>query len=401
MNICYIASDVVIPHHRGASTHTFEVSRHLVKRGHGVDVLCRRGVGQLAREDIDGVTVHRVQDGIFLNNPFSSYNRPGDITQRDGRRILRSVYGLYFTQIYPLYVGLKAVEIIKARQSDLVLERETSFGAGGIASYVTSRPLVLEIIGPRYSMISARRASEILYYNPTMLVRPMDHSKLTRVSAAVNTDLFKFSIESRQKIRSLLNISQKIVVGYSGTFADWQGVASIVEAASNLRHLNPQVHFLMIGPYFGPTKEYVFQEGLASYFTFVGSVNYEEMPEYLSASDILLAPYDTSKSAYRKSFGIGSSLKIFEYMACSRPVIASAIYPIAEEISGDNAYLIRPGDVHALTSAIQNLATNPKEYDRLAKAGRRLVEDRYSWELFVEALEGKMVKVLESNKKVR
>ena len=161
MKICYIASDVVVPHTRGASTHTLELSRHLGYRGHEVNLICRRGDRQLAYEEIDGVRIHRIRDGILFSNPLSSYRRgPRDGPGRNDRNhFLRKLYGVYFTKLLPIYAGMQAVEIIKSSNSDVILERETSFGAGGIASYITGRPLFVEIIGPRYSRLSTKRAS--------------------------------------------------------------------------------------------------------------------------------------------------------------------------------------------------------------------------------------------------
>jgi len=395
MKICYIASDVVVPHTRGASTHTLELSRHLGYRGHEVSLICRRGDRQLAYEEIDGVRIHRIRDGILFSNPLSSYRRG----PRDGRgnyrnHFLRKLYGAYFTKLLPIYAGMQAVEIIKSSNSDVILERETSFGAGGIASYITGRPLFVEIIGPRYSRLSTKRASSILYYNPAMLDDSVTHAKRWWVSAAANTELFKFNNELRTRIRKSLGISDKIVSGYLGSFTEWQGVADIIEVVSKLSERNADFHFLMIGPYYHEAERHVRQLGLQDHFTFVGEVPYEEVPGYLSASDILLAPYNPTQSS-RKQSGIGSSLKIFEYMACERPVITSKVYPITEEIvDGRDALIIPPGDKSALAFTLERLARDSTEKRRLGLAGRELVERKYSWASFAKSLEEKIYQVL-------
>ena len=393
MNICYIASDVVVPHHRGASTHTLELARHLADRGHVINLVSRRGLGQQPIEEISGVTVHRVLDGIVFNNPYSSYRRSSQDRQRKPS-VLKTMYGIYFTRFFPFYVAMKASRIIRSSRSEIILERETSFGAGGIASYVTGIPLVLEIIGPRYNKYSVNRASLILYYNPAMIKFSLSEKKLSRVSAAANTNLFKYDSDVRKKARLSLGLDEKTIVGFLGTFAEWQGVDDIVSAASKLRD-NQSFHFLMIGPYFERIAEKVRRLGLSDIFTFLGPVNYEDVPKYLCSADMLLAPYNISRDPERSRSGIGSSLKVFEYMACSRTVISTDVYPINQEISnGIDSILLPPGDVGALASAIQELAADPVEQRRLGIAGRRLVEHKYSWGGFAESIETKMLGML-------
>jgi len=393
LNICYIASDVVVPHHRGASTHTLELARHLADRGHVVNLVSRRGLGQRQIEEISGVTVHRVSDGIIFNNPYSSYRRSYQ-HRRMEPRVLKTMYGIYFTRFFPLFVAMKASRIIRDSRSEIILERETSFGAGGIASYVTGIPLALEIIGPRYNKYSVNRASLIFYYNPAMIKFSLSEKKLSRVSAAANINLFKYDSEMREKARLSLGFDEKTIVGFLGTFAEWQGVDDIVSAAGKLRN-NRSFHFLMIGPYFERIAEKVRRLGLSDIFTFLGAVNYEDVPKYLCSADILLAPYNINRDPERARSGIGSSLKVFEYMACSRPVISTDVYPINEEISnGTDSVLLPPGDVQALATAIQELAADPDEQSRLGRAGRRLVERKYSWGRFAESIETKMLELV-------
>ena len=391
---------MVVPHFRGASTHTREVATHLVKLGHQVDLLCREGSGQAQTEILDGVRIHRIKDGIVMSNPYSSYQAGEDGVSKSRvlRRVLKSLYGVYFTSIYPIYAATKAIKVVQSTDSDIILERETSFGAGAITSYLTGRTLIVEIIGPRFNTLSVRRASKILYYNPSMIGGLIDSHKLSKVSAAANTTLFRYNPQARKEKRDLLNLDGKTVIGYLGTFAEWQGLTDIIDAAKELTKRYPQVHFLMIGPYYQDARETVVQLGLLDRFTFLGQVPYEEVPEYLSATDILLAPYNLGPSPLRRQVGIGSSLKICEYMACGRPVIASSLYPISSEFQdGKDLILIRPGDVKDLVNSIEKLMLNPDEMKRLAAAGRDVVEKQYSWEIFTRSLEEMMLQAIHSS----
>jgi glycosyltransferase involved in cell wall biosynthesis len=393
MIICYVASDVVVPHHRGASTHVLEVSEHLVKRGHQVHVVCRRGEGQPKFEVTGGVNYYRLRDGIFVSNPQSSYRR----SHSDGGKnfgLLQSIYAIYFTMVFPIYVGLFVMSLVRIVSADIIIERETSFGAGAIASYATGRPLVMEIVGPRYNSLAYRKASIILYYNEKMLRGSIDPSRLHRVSAAVNTSLFRDDINQRKTLRSRLGVDDFTVIGYSGSFADWQGVKDVVKAAQVLYKDNESVRFLMVGPYYENTLKLVEELGLKKYFIFSGQIEYEQVASYLNACDILVAPYNIMYSPLRMKYGIGSSLKIFEYMACGKAVIASRLYPISIEVQDDAVVFIPPGDINSLANAIRRLISTPAEVDRLGKVGEILVRENYSWEMFVKRLEGLFLQIL-------
>ncbi len=391
---------MVVPHFRGASTHTREVARHLVNLGHQVDLLCREGSGQAQTEILDGIRIHRIKDGIVTSNPYSSYRARPDVVSKSRwiRRVLKSLYGLYFTSIYPIYAAARAIKVVQSTNSDIIFERETSFGAGAITSYLTGRALLVEIIGPRFNSLSVRRASKILYYNPSMIGGLANSHKLSKVSAAANTTLFRYDPQARKEKRDLLNLDGKTVIGYLGTFAEWQGLSDIIDASKELSKKYAQIHFLMIGPYYQDTRETIVQLGLQNRFTFLGQVQYEKVPEYLSATDILIAPYNLGPSRLRRREGIGSSLKICEYMACSRPVIASSLYPIYSEFQdGTDLLLIRPGNVADLVNSIEKLMLNPDEMKRLAAAGRDVVEKKYSWAIFTRSLEKMMVQAIHSS----
>src|SRR4030095_11914090 len=75
-----------------------------------------------------------------------------------------------------------------------------------------------------------------------------------------------------------------------------------------------------------------------------------------------------------------SPLKLFEYLAAGRPIVASNLPALREGLTdGINAGLVEPGNAAALASALNGLANNPQLADRLA---RRAFADAslYSWD---------------------
>ncbi len=399
MKICYLAPDVAIPHYRGASTHTYEVSRNLIKRGHEVHLVCRRvDFHQHKREILEGIKIYRIPRGILIPLPVSSYLNLESGVQFNGG-FVRKAYEYYLFTLFSLYSAIITSKIIRKHGVEVIMERETSFGAGAIAGRLTNTPLILELIGPRYSEYSFKSAKKILAYTKTIMHDPVSPEKLEIVTAAVNTELFKPDPEGGLRTRSLHGILDAPIIGYVGTFADWHGVDHIVEASKGVLRKFPTARFLMVGPYFEQFKKKSQIKDVDHAFIFTGSVSYTSIPEYINAADILLAPYDPNQSSLRRMYGIGSPLKVFEYMACGKPVVATAIDPITNVVEdGKTGILIPSGKPGALQEAIISLLENPTFAQRMGKNALEKAKHSYSWEVFTSNLEQILLKVLHQGK---
>lgn len=105
----------------------------------------------------------------------------------------------------------------------------------------------------------------------------------------------------------------------------------------------------------------------------VGRIPHVDVPRYLAAADILLMPYS---SAWRYA-EVASPLKLFEYLAVGRPIVASDLPATREVLThGDNALLVPPDDPRSLGLAVERLAADDDLARRLAAAGRASVAGR-------------------------
>ncbi|MDA4117652.1 MAG: glycosyltransferase, partial [Thaumarchaeota archaeon] len=298
MRICYVAADVAVPHYRGSSTHVFEVARHLQEKGHDVHVVARRvNASQPMFERISGVAIHRLQRGIFFSSSKSSFV---DVSARGSYRggtspLLWKSYEVYLKTMFPLYVALEVVKIVRDFSIDVVFERETSFGAGALASIITGRPLVLEVIGNRVTGLQLKRATKIVAYTRGLFEGQVEDSKVEIVTGAVDTVLFKPDKGAGLEVRREYSLGTGPVVGYVGTFQEWHGIAELIEAAKRILAKRPEVKFLMVGPYYKETQSRVASSGLGASFTFTGPISYELIPNFMNACDVLVAPYNPDK----------------------------------------------------------------------------------------------------------
>jgi glycosyltransferase involved in cell wall biosynthesis len=151
----------------------------------------------------------------------------------------------------------------------------------------------------------------------------------------------------------------------------------------------------MVGPYFEKVKEQVERTPFKDSFIFAGPVPHEKVPAFINAMDITVAPYNPSKSPLRSEYGIGSPLKVFEYMACGKPVIATSVEPVLRIINHmENGILVPPGDSKALAKAISFAVQNREKMEEIGEKGRQTVLAKYSWKAFAKRLNKILKEVL-------
>jgi glycosyltransferase involved in cell wall biosynthesis len=114
-----------------------------------------------------------------------------------------------------------------------------------------------------------------------------------------------------------------------------------------------------------------------------GQVPPERVPLYLSAFDVCAMPHPwTEHFAYYTS-----PIKLFEYMASQRAIVASDLPGFAEVVADqESALLVPPGDVDALADAIRRLRDDPALRAQLAHRAYAVVMARYTWRARAEAI---------------
>lgn len=376
MKICYVASDVVVPAPVGGSTHTLEEIKALLRRGHKVYLVSQRARFQKKHLLVDGLTVLRLYRLIFF--PLTVSSKKVTFKEAESSSPLRKMYHLYLKTIHSFFTALHVVFIVKKYNVDLIVERSTSLGAGAIAAKITHRPLTVEIITDLYVPLSLKLANKILAYEENVLPHWVDFNKFVKVYAAVNTTLFNPDINA-EIIRLKYSLSNKNVIGYAGGFWDFHGIDTLITASKDVIAQYPDTIFLMVGPDYQKYESYARKIGVSKNFIFTGSVPYKEVPNYLAAADILVAPYTLR---YK-----GSPLKIFEYLALRKPVIASNVAAIPDVIIDEQTgLLVTSSDSFALGEKILTLLKNKRLRDQIAERGYESVS-KYTWDYLAKMVE--------------
>ena len=214
-----------------------------------------------------------------------------------------------------------------------------------------------------------------------LVSRGVDEKKIKVIENGANVNIFK-PIDKKaislfkQKIG--INSLDKIVI-FVGSFYSWQGIEYLIQAAPNILEVNTNVRFLIVGDGIMKTKwiQLVNELKISDKFIFTGRVPYEAVPSYINTSDICVTPKKPIKSGY-------SPLKLYEYMACCKPVVATRTngFEIIEEYNA--GILINPDNSREFADAIKKLLHDNTLRIKYGRNGREYVIKNHSWESVVK-----------------
>src|SRR3989442_93830 len=166
-------------------------------------------------------------------------------------------------------------------------------------------------------------------------------------------------------------------VGFVGSMKPWHGLDVLVEAFARLHERAPDARLLLVGD--GPARAAVCADLSAPGLNGVGhwteAVAPREVPGLLTSVDVAVAPYPQATGFYF------SPLKVYEYLAAGRAVVASRVGQLETVIRHDvNGLLCPPGDAAALAAALERLRCEPALRARLGRAARATVVRKPTWD---------------------
>lgn len=381
MRIAYLAVDVDISLPRGSSTHTVELAESLHRQGHEVVLFVRRGSRTQARIEKRGaISIRRLFRGIVAPlRETHSPRRSGEVTRKT--KLIARVYAAYLRTAYALYCILRIILDVHTEPPEIILERGSCLGIGAIVACLIRRPLVAEIIDPNHSAVSLKKALGVIAYTRKVLKIDVPPDRLRLVEAAVNTTMFRVPDTNSSEIRSQLGLGEGFIVGYVGIFEAWHGTEVIQQASTQLLPFG--VRFLLVGPGYERMAGGL-DRSIESSFIFTGGVSRENVPNLVSSMDLTLAPFLERGPRMQEKGYYFSPLKIFEYAACGKPIIASDLEMIRKAMP--EAIFVPPGNSNALAADIAKVLENRVWAKRQGAKARRMVIAHHSWDMFAKDL---------------
>lgn len=222
----------------------------------------------------------------------------------------------------------------------------------------------------------------------------IDPQKILVNPNGVNPDMYYPEVEGIT-IRKKYGIpSDKIVVGFIGTFGAWHGADILAEAFVQALKSNQNIHLLLIGDgiKMPEVKAIIKSAGIEVSCTITGIVPQSEGPNYLAGCDILVSPQTRNPDG---TPFFGSPTKLFEYMAMGKAIITSNMDQMAEIFKNEEtAILCEPGNIKELAEAIRRLAENKSLRQKLGRNARIEVCSNYTWKKHTEKIINKLSEIL-------
>lgn len=381
----------------GPQLHTTAVITGLQKRGNQVRTVAIQKPGLVWSDDLQ--TWHPPQFGVTNRNAY-----------RLGESAVRRVQFELQLPFISLFDSLRYADACtqQLRGYDLFYERHGYMGYGGLlAARRLGVPLIIELngnivkeideIGVKMSATQRKigrwltkrtlQSADHLVLVSDALKRELVASlnlpatKMSVVLNGVNVKLFAKSYDKTQ-VQDQYRLGAGPTITFVGSFQPWHGVDLLVSSFKLLQDRFPSAQLILAGD--GAGKDAVVKQiaelCLQEKVIMTGRLQQEQVAALLCTSDVLVAPYPLKHTDI-----VGTPLKLLEYMAAGRAIVASTA-PLHEIITdGVTGVRVAPASAEALAQGIARLLADPALRAQLGVAANRQAQ-RYSWDGVAEQL---------------
>jgi glycosyltransferase involved in cell wall biosynthesis len=296
---------------------------------------------------------------------------------------------------YNLKSLLQLAGALRRKRYDFIYERYALYNTSGVwAARWFRLPLILEVNTPyaqawakyyglrfprlarafeRYVFRNADRLFTVTQVQRGLLEgEGVAAERIVVCHNAIDPDEFRPERYAEDGLRKELGLGA-VVVGFVGTMNRWQGVQGFVDVVREVAAVRKDISFLFVGDGEGraPLEAEIKRLGLQPQAIFAGRQPHASVGRYVAAMDIGVL---LDSNAY------GSPMKVFEYWAMGKAVIAPRVGPVLEIMrDGETGMLIDAGDAPAMARAILRLAEDGDLRHRLGASGREHVLKHHVW----------------------
>jgi len=211
-----------------------------------------------------------------------------------------------------------------------------------------------------------------------LIARGIDPAKITVSPNGVDLDLFGDPPPRDDALADTLGIAaDDAVIGYIGSFYDYEGIDDLIAAMPALVAVQPRARLLLVGggPMEAALKAQAEASPAAAQIHFVGRVPHHQVERYYSLIDILAYPRKKMRLT-----DIVTPLKPLEAMAQGKLVAASDVGGHRELIEdGQTGTLFAPDDPTAIADALAKLLENQAIWAERRRIARIFVETHRNW----------------------
>lgn len=354
-------TSVAYPPTEGIGFYSHGLARQLVSRGHSVTLVTRGGLGRTPPWDCDGVSVielpfaplyplHVHVHGLFVRRFLAEHRDDFDVAHAHTPLVpVPKDLPLVVTVHTPMKADTEAIPV-----RDL---RSLAIRAQGFVSQRLERSLFAR--ADVLLAVASSVARELSAYG-------IDPSRVAVTGNAVDADEFS---------PGATNMPEPVVM-YSGRLSDRKGLADLIHAMALLAPAHPPMRLRLVGsgPAEGDLRRLAVHLGLSDRVEFVGHVPSERRHE-------LVRMYREAAVYVQPSHYEGLPTSLLEAMACGRPCVATEVSGHPDAIQdGLNGLLVPPRDPSSLARSIGRYVSDPPFAERIGRAGRGTILQRFTWE---------------------
>ncbi len=203
-------------------------------------------------------------------------------------------------------------------------------------------------------------------------------SSMVRIAPGIDTRHFA-PVASAVELKRELDLEGKRLIVSVGRLVHRKGQDTLVEALPQILKSHPDAHILFVGV--GPHLEYIhkraIQLGVLDHVSFVGRVQYSELPRFISAGEIFAMP-SRSRLAGLEVEGLG--IVYLEASACELPVVGGLSGGAPDALlEGETGFAADGLDPVLVAHAVISLLDDPVRAKEMGKRGRQWIIDEWEW----------------------
>jgi phosphatidylinositol alpha-1,6-mannosyltransferase len=204
--------------------------------------------------------------------------------------------------------------------------------------------------------------------------------KMVKIAPGIDVD--HFSPQNSTQLRKELKLENKRVIVSVGRLVHRKGQDHLIQSLPEILKSVPDAHLLMVGqgPYLSHLKKLVSRHNLADHVSFIGRIQYAQLPQYICAGDIFAMP---SRSRF---FGLeveGLGIVYLEASACGLPVIAGSSGGAPDAVlNGVTGFVVDGQNNQEIAAAAIRLLSDMDEAKKMGAAGREWIIENWRWEIW-------------------
>jgi phosphatidylinositol alpha-1,6-mannosyltransferase len=206
-------------------------------------------------------------------------------------------------------------------------------------------------------------------------------SRLIKIAPGIDTDHFAPDLGSIQLRRDLGLVDKKVIVSV-GRLVHRKGQDFLIQSLPAILEKHPTAHILMVGegPYRKNLTKMVEKLKLSQAVTFIGRIQYKDLPRYICAGDIFAMP-SRSRLAGLEVEGLG--IVYLEASSCALPVVAGRSGGAPDAVDeGVTGFSVDGTSTVEISRAIIKLLDDPAKAKEMGAAGRSWIIEKWRWEIW-------------------